>query len=164
MWATLAGCMDGEPQLVPVSGKVLIDGKPVTRGVIRFVPKQGRPFSSAILADGSFDLASPSVSKEVENRGVYPGRYRVAVAASELIGEDSIRWYAPKMYADFRTSGLEITVDKPTDNLTVELTWGDLEGPVLESSSSVSDSTNKDESGKEADESGTASKVNTQSQ
>ncbi len=37
----LSGCGDSHPKRVPVSGRVLIDGKPVETGYIQLVPAEG---------------------------------------------------------------------------------------------------------------------------
>ena len=58
MFALVMGCGESKPTRVVVSGKVLIDGKPLTHGIVRFIPEHGRPSSSAVLSDGTFDLAS----------------------------------------------------------------------------------------------------------
>ncbi len=118
--AGISGCADSAVEPIPVSGKVLLDGKPLDQGTIRFVPKLGRPASSTILADGSFDLATASVDK-VSIGGIAPGKYRVQVSASKIIDDATIHWKAPQHYADFRTSGLEVTVAKPTTDLVIEL-------------------------------------------
>ena len=118
------GCGQNADQRVPVAGRVLIDGQPLTGGTIRFVPEAGRPASSAIMADGSFDLASESVQRASE-AGVPPGSYRVQVSASKIVDDETIHWNAPEKYADFRTSGLSVTIDKPTDDLVIELSWED---------------------------------------
>ncbi len=39
----LPGCGDGRPTRVPISGQVLIDGKPLTTGAVRLVPAGARP-------------------------------------------------------------------------------------------------------------------------
>ena len=38
MVCSMAGCGDGRPTRVPVSGQVLIDGAPLTHGYVRFTP------------------------------------------------------------------------------------------------------------------------------
>jgi len=118
------GCGPDSQQRVPLAGRVLIDGQPLTSGTIRFVPESGRPASSAIMADGSFDLASESINR-VSELGVPRGKYRVQVSALNIVDDETIRWNAPEKYADFRTSGLDVTIDRPTDDLLIELTWGD---------------------------------------
>ncbi len=55
--------------------------------------------------------------------GVYTGTHLATVAAIEQISETSQRWHAPKEYANPATSGLWVTIDGPTDDLKIELTW-----------------------------------------
>jgi hypothetical protein len=114
------GCGDSSIERVPVSGQVLIDGRPLTSGTIQFVPEEGRPASAAIQSDGRFELASESVGRAKEI-GTAPGRYRVQVASSKIVDEKTIQWNAPSKYADFRTSGLEVTIDTPTKDLRIQL-------------------------------------------
>lgn len=123
----LAGCGDGRPERVPVSGIVVIDGQPVKRGNIKFVPEVGRPSAGKIGEDGRFTLTCYD-----GNDGAIPGNHRVQVASNRIISDSKIEWFAPPNYADFRTSGIEITVDEPTSDLKVELTWGDRKGPYVQ--------------------------------
>jgi hypothetical protein len=121
-----AGC-DGRPDRVPVSGVVLIDGKPLTRGNIKFVPPDGRPSAGSIGQDGKFTLTCYDGAD-----GAIPGTHRVQIASNRIISDSKIEWFAPRTYADFRTSGLEYQIDEPTDNLTIDLTWGSKKGPYIE--------------------------------
>jgi hypothetical protein len=116
----VVGCGNSSIDRVPVSGEVLIDGRPLGSGTIQFVPEEGRPSSAAIQADGHFELASESVGRTKEI-GAVPGRYRVQVASSKIVDEKTIQWNAPARYADFRTSGLEVTINKPTSDLRIQL-------------------------------------------
>ena len=115
------GCAPSEPERVEVAGTVQLDGEPLTKGgTIRFVPGGGRPASSRIRPDGSFELNSSTVSKTVE--GLVPGLYRVSVTSNEFPGEDMEPiWFAPAHYSDHRTSGIEIIIDEPTESLVIEL-------------------------------------------
>jgi hypothetical protein len=121
-----SGC-DNRPSRVPVSGIVLIDGQPLTRGNIKFVPVDGRPSAGAIGQDGRFTLTCYD-----GNDGAIPGIHRVQIAANRIISDSKIEWFAPRTYADFRTSGLELQIDQPTDNLKIDLTWGTRKGPYIE--------------------------------
>jgi hypothetical protein len=114
------GCADSLPQPVPVEGTVTLDGKPLESGTIRFVPELGRPASSKILEDGSFDLAGESVDRTTTD-GVPPGKYKVQVSSSNIVDDQTIHWNAPQHYADFRTSGLEVVIAEPTSDLVIEL-------------------------------------------
>lgn len=55
--------------------------------------------------------------------GVLTGTHLVTVTAVETLGETSRRWHAPKEYANETESGLWVTIDGPTDDLKIELTW-----------------------------------------
>ena len=83
----VGGC-DQAVQRVAISGKVLIDGEPLTMGSIRFVPASGRPAGGKISPDGSFRVAAKSLSAGgAEVVGLFPGSYRIAVLSAEALGE-----------------------------------------------------------------------------
>jgi hypothetical protein len=123
----LSGCGDGRPARVPVSGKVLIDGQPLTVGAVRFVPEHGRPATGAIGKDGSFTLGTFE-----KTDGVVLGKHVVTVHASEEISNTQRRWNAPKKYQSEETSGLTQTVAGAMDSVTIEITWGGQKGPFVE--------------------------------
>jgi hypothetical protein len=124
----LIGCGDGRPDRLRVSGTVTIDGEPVTRGNIKFVPEKGRPSFGDIGSDGRFTLTCYD-----GNDGALPGKHRVQVDANRGISDREMEIFTPKRYADFRTSGIEVEISEPVDDLTIELTWGDeKKGPYVE--------------------------------
>lgn len=112
------GCGDGRPARVPVAGRVLIDGKPLERGYVRFVPENARPSGGQIGPDGRFVLTCFDGQD-----GAVPGRHTIEISSFESLSETSTRWFVPKKYARFETSGLVQTVTEPTGDLTIELTW-----------------------------------------
>jgi hypothetical protein len=112
---------------VAVSGVVLIDGQPLSRGNIKFVPAEGRPSAGAIGQDGKFTLTCYD-----GNDGAIPGTHRVQIASNRIISDSKIEWFAPQTYADFRTSGIEVQVDQPIEDLKIELTWGGKKGPYID--------------------------------
>lgn len=78
-----AGCGDGGPVLVPVQGRVTLDGEPLWFKSVRFIPEPGTPGVGAganTAADGSYTLLAvrPGATRDVY--GVPPGKYRVVVA------------------------------------------------------------------------------------
>ncbi len=125
--ATAMGCGDGRPTRVPVSGKVLIDGAPLTRGALRFKPAEGRVATGAVGPDGAFALMTYEPGD-----GVVTGTHTVTVHASEELSDGSVRWFVPKKYHHAATSGLSQTIEGPTDNLVIELTWDGKPGPFVE--------------------------------
>jgi hypothetical protein len=112
------GCGDGRPKRVPVSGRVLIDGKPLEYGFIRVFPHGNRPASANISSDGRFTLTTFD-----ERDGCVIGKHRVAVLPQKPINETTTKWFAPQKYTNPKTSGLEIEVTGPSDNLELHLTW-----------------------------------------
>jgi hypothetical protein len=125
----LAGCSDGRPQRVPVSGRVLIDGRPLKVGIIQVVPRGNRSATGALDGDGRFSLTTFE-----ENDGCVPGRHRLAVIAKKDLSSTSIRWFAPKKYRSPATSGLTIEVNGPRDDVKIQLTWkgSGHDGPYIE--------------------------------
>jgi hypothetical protein len=113
----LAGC-DNRPTRVPVAGQVLIDGEPLKLGKITLVPQGARPSMGTIDENGRFVLHCYE-----GDDGVIPGTHRVSIAANKGIGDTGMKWFAPKKYADFKTSGLEVTIGEKTEDLKIELTW-----------------------------------------
>jgi hypothetical protein len=122
----LVGC-DDRPTRVPVSGIVTIDGQPLDRGNIKFVPKEGRPSAGSIGADGRFTLTCYD-----GNDGALLGTHRVQVAANRIISDSKIEWFAPPKYADFRTSEISVEVTVPVEDVKIELHWGDRKGPYIQ--------------------------------
>jgi hypothetical protein len=127
--ALVAGCSDGRPDRVPVSGQVLIDGAPLKRGYVRFVPKGARPSGGKLDENGRFTLESYDGGD-----GAVVGTHQISVAASEYVSASQTRWHAPKKYADYNASGLHWDIDGPTDSVVLNLTWaGDSHGkPYIE--------------------------------
>ncbi|MGD9632431.1 MAG: hypothetical protein AB7U97_04065 [Pirellulales bacterium] len=112
------GCGDGRPARTPVSGQVLIDGKPLTHGFVRFVPKNSRPSQADLDENGRFTLSCYG-----EQDGVVPGVHKVEVNGSEYLSSTEIMWHAPKKYASFRFSPLTQEVTEATDSMVINLSW-----------------------------------------
>jgi len=66
----IAGCSGGDP-VASVTGKVTVDGEPVTEGMVLFLSEKGAGGSGELQADGTYTLQCP------------PGQYKVAVAPPE---------------------------------------------------------------------------------
>ena len=119
------GC-DDRPTRVAISGTVKIDGEPLDRGSVKFVPQDARPSSGKIDENGHFTLTCYDGQD-----GAVLGTHRVQIRALEFISETKTKWFVPPKYADFRTSELEIEVSEPTDSLVIELEWGKKKGPYI---------------------------------
>jgi hypothetical protein len=108
------GCGEGRAagarlKTVPVKGTVRYNGKPVTKGTIKFEPQvQGRTASGAILADGTFEL-----STYAPGDGAVPGPHRVAIAGA---GAE-----VPQKYANFASSQIEVEVAPDRADYPIDL-------------------------------------------
>src|SRR5262245_59599659 len=125
--SAVVGCGDGRPKRVPVSGQVLIDGKPLTHGYIQFAPGDSRASTGGLDADGHFVLTCFEMGD-----GAVTGKHKVSVMSQEAIGQETIKWHAPKKYANAKTSGLEQEITGPADDVKIELTWGSEQGQLVE--------------------------------
>jgi hypothetical protein len=123
----ISGCSKRDRSLVPVSGKVLIDGQPLTKGFVRFVPAKGRVSSGQIQSDGTFKLTCFKAGD-----GAHMGPNRIEVGSTEILSPTKIKWFAPKMYGSVATSGLTMNVEEATDEAVIELKWGSVKGPYVE--------------------------------
>jgi hypothetical protein len=116
------GCGKAKPATAPVTGRVLLDGKPVAGAAVMFEPVGGGvPARGSTGGDGGFTL-----STFARDDGAIVGQHRVSVskfvvegvAANELgleaaPGQQGVQPKAavPTRYADPKTSGLEATVE-----------------------------------------------------
>lgn len=112
----LAGCGDGGPKIVPVSGTVTLDGQPLTYGHVQVMPAGWRPASGRLDGSGRFTLTTTA-----PNDGCAVGTHPVVVLAGESLTPETMKWHAPSKYADVSTSNLTVTISGPTDDLKIEL-------------------------------------------
>jgi len=115
---SLAGCSDGRPARVPVSGRVLIDGQPLKYGQVQFIPDNARLSGGRLDAEGRFTLSCFE-----KDDGVVLGLHRVTVTAGEFVSASQTRWHAPKKYTDPARSGLTQQISGPMDDLVINITW-----------------------------------------
>lgn len=112
--------------LVPVSGCVTLDGRPLEFGSVMIQPSAGPAARGTIRADGSF-----TVGTFAPGDGAIVGPATVRVACYELQrpgapappGEPSLgRSLIPEKYTGFETSGITVTVAKGMAPLEIALT------------------------------------------
>ncbi len=79
----LEGCSDDDlGQRYSVSGRVVRQGQPVTKGTVNFMPvdpKAGRTATGAIQSDGYYSLTTKD-----QQDGALPGDYRVVVSLVDV--------------------------------------------------------------------------------
>jgi hypothetical protein len=70
-----AGCFgQAGPKLAPVSGRVMLDGKPLDRATVMFQPVEGRPSFGTTDQEGKYTM-----QYTVERLGVMPGSSTVSI-------------------------------------------------------------------------------------
>jgi hypothetical protein len=74
------GCGQGL-DLAPVSGRVTLDGKPVTQGEVTFIPEDGPSAFGSIGADGTFRLTTLN-----KDDGALVGRHKVLILSTQVTG------------------------------------------------------------------------------
>jgi hypothetical protein len=107
-----AGCGSSAAQgaaTLPVKGKVVLKGKPLTKGTIRFEPEgAGKEGFGEIQPDGTFVLTTYK-----KDDGAVVGNHRVSI--------NTIDKSVPVKYGSPNTSKLEIEVSEGKTDYTIDL-------------------------------------------
>lgn len=114
---SIVGC-DSGPTIVPASGQVLMNGKPLTGypGFVRVVPKGFRAATGRIdPADGRFSLTTYTT-----NDGCLEGTHPASVIVNQTVG-NRLYWIVPEKYGDDATSGLTLEISGSTSQLELKL-------------------------------------------
>jgi hypothetical protein len=121
--ALLSGCGgDRGPARVVVSGSVSYNGKPISEGIIRFVPDKSasKPTMATVIKDGKYNADGLG--------GVPTGTHKVQIEAMRRIGNEpsgnssslhaggNLQQFIPKKYNAI--SQLEITVPSGSGKIT----------------------------------------------
>lgn len=118
LFMTSSGCSEpGTATVVPVKGKVLLDGEPLKFGSVTLQPMRGQPARGDIGPDGEFALStySPGDGAPIGRHTVKVTCYNsqdpaakkdAALGATGMLGESLI----PDRYTRFDSSGLEISI------------------------------------------------------
>jgi hypothetical protein len=125
-----AGCSDSGPKLVPVEGRVTLDGKPVKEMLINFQPvgnTHGTGANAMTDADGKFTLMDSR-----GDTGAYAGEYKVSFyppLGRKTEGDPSIdvvndgsKSGLPRIYLDADKSPLRATIPEEGGTAEVILT------------------------------------------
>jgi hypothetical protein len=115
----VAGGCGPRRELVPVHGRVLLDGQPLAFGGVSFQSESGQPATARIEPNGSFTLAVFG-----EGAGAVPGPSRVLVTCYEGQRQSAAdrdrepflgKLLIPDRYTAYETSGLAIDVQPGMD-------------------------------------------------
>lgn len=111
---SLWGCRP-QNQMVPVSGQVLYNGKPLEFGTVMLQPERGQPAVGAIQPGGAFSLTTYK-----DGDGAVVGKHRVRITCYESQRSTALpknseiislgRALIPAKYANYATSGLEAEI------------------------------------------------------
>ncbi len=104
MVATVLGCGEKGPRLAPVSGTVTLDGKPLAKVIVTFVPVEGGVSSSGVTDEsGSYSLAcSLGPGAVVGKHRVYVQSQAPSASAEVKIPDEDDPGYQPDPYASLR--------------------------------------------------------------
>jgi len=124
------GCGRLLPPVAPVSGAVTRGGKPVTQGIVSFLPEKGRMGVGPIGSDGRFTITTfttgdgavigpHQVTIEAYTQGFGPKPPATASAADDtevVHASGPVVWLVPETYASPQTTPLTAEV-KPGTNV-----------------------------------------------
>lgn len=89
----LTGCGDSGPELVPVEGTVMLDGKPLANKSLMFIPidgTSGHGAGGSSDAEGKYTLRAVVLGATRDYPGIATGRYRVNVFEPFIAGDVSV--------------------------------------------------------------------------
>jgi hypothetical protein len=124
----MSGCGGGGPTVVPVSGVVMRDGKPVAHLHINFMPDAGRPSWGYSDEQGQFTL-----EYDREHKGAEVGKHKVFVKFRPASPKEEMellagrRKYHPdqkaieQKYGQLDSTPLEIEIKSSGQNVTLQL-------------------------------------------
>lgn len=129
----LAGCGGADhAEIVPVRGRVLLDGKPLAAKNVGFRPLAGTPGHGAAgrsRSDGGFELVAVVPGAVTMHKGACVGSYAVVVSEPDLAAEaepgqsvsrgSGVR--VPAVYQDSATTPLRAEVSRKAGEFVFEL-------------------------------------------
>ena len=147
LWSVGCGGPDNAAELaflkdlVPATGRVTLDGKPLSGATVTFVPditvEGGRMATALTDADGVYELITsvPAVTPE-ESKGALPGEYVVVISRiampdgapipedvtdeADFLAKGAIQ-FVPEKHTDPETTTLKATVAPPKAENNFEL-------------------------------------------
>jgi hypothetical protein len=126
--STAIGCGSSNPNLVPVSGKITLNGGPLPaegQGNVTFVPVQagGNTATGMIDSSGNYRMSTYETGD-----GVAPGEYKVTILwATQAGGDEKTGMLKPPSslisdrYSNAETSGLTAKVDSSNRKFDFDL-------------------------------------------
>lgn len=112
------GCRPGYQNVSPVTGRVTLDGIPLSEAQVMFLPTSGRPSKGETNADGVYELAYTYKQKGAEH-GMHTVRVTTAYTRQDgTVGPERV----PKMYNE--QSQLQHEVRRSRNTIDLPLVSG----------------------------------------
>jgi hypothetical protein len=114
--SSLVGCNRGWATK-NVSGAIAYQNKPVTSGVINFLPEKGRPLGGGIESDGTYSVKLPPGKYQVriDAPAPPPAGFKEGMPMPKLTPP-----LVPEKYANFASSGLTATIEEQGSSQQVD--------------------------------------------
>jgi hypothetical protein len=130
--AALVGVAGCGVKRIPASGKVTLDGQPMTEGVLQFIPDASKGNNlrlgcSGPISNGRWSLATTGMERADTGTGAPIGWFKVTFTdpneGSKAPGASAAPKVAAKYYREDTTPiSIELTDPPPAEGYTIELT------------------------------------------
>jgi hypothetical protein len=109
------GCRPGYQNVSPVTGRVTLDGVPLSEAQVMFLPTTGRPSTGETNAEGIYELVYTFKQKGAEH-GMHTVRVTTAYTRQDYtVGKERV----PKMYNEQSTLQKEVRQGRNTIDLAL---------------------------------------------
>lgn len=111
------GCDGSSGGGATVSGKITFEGKPVTSGLINFMPPKGRPLGGGIQPDGTYHFQLPAGHYQVriDTPPAMPKGWKEGDPPPKLAKRK-----VPLKYGGYQSSGLSADVNDQKKSQTID--------------------------------------------
>ena len=130
--AALVGMAGCGIKRIPTSGKVTLDGEPMTQGVLQFIPDVSKGNNLRVgcagpISNGRWNLVTSGMARADTGTGAPVGWFKVTYTdpneGSKAPGASVAPKVAAKYYREETTPlSIELTDPPPTEGYTIELT------------------------------------------
>jgi len=130
--AALVGMAGCGIKRIPTSGKVTLDGEPMTQGVLQFIPDVSKGNNLRVgcagpISNGRWNLVTTGMERANTGTGAPVGWFKVTYTnpneGSKAPGASAAPKVAAKYYREETTPlSIELTDPPPTEGYTIELT------------------------------------------
>ena len=130
------GCGKGTVGVIPVQGTITLDGQPVEKASIAFLPAAGQPLPAIGTTDAQGKFVMKTTEGPQELNGAMPGQYKVIInkfTQSGIIENEQglsgvvapgglkVEWLIPQKYSTADTSDLTCKVETGMQELKFAL-------------------------------------------